>query len=113
MSKKSRRKGHGYEREIAQKLKDLFPEAKRKLEYQASDCTGVDLSNTGRLKIQAKRHKKYTSISKIKEIEEEGIHLLVTKGDREPDIVCLYLDDFIEILKNPNIIYEKDLTPEE
>ena len=104
--KYARTRGHNYEREIANVFNALYPDAKRKLEYQISDCTGVDISNVGPFKIQCKRGKKYAPLSKIKEIQEEGIHLLVTKGDREKSIACLYLDDFIEILKDIGVAYE-------
>lgn len=105
---KSRRKGHGYERELANRFKEegIFPDAERKFEYRESDCTGVDLLNTGKLKIQAKRNKKYAPLSKIEEVEEEGIPVLITKGDYKRDIVALYLDDFIKILKDIGEVYE-------
>lgn len=99
MGKLSRTKGHSYEREIAIRFRDLYPNAKRKLEYQLDECTGVDLEGVGPFLVQCKRLKKYASISKIKEVQGEGIHALVTKGDRERDVVCLYLDDFLKILK--------------
>lgn len=98
--KSSRAKGHGFEREVAKKFRDIFPNACRNLEYQSNNCEGVDLQGTGPLRIQVKRNKTYAPISKIKEIKgEHGIHCLVTKGDREREVICLYLDDFIKILK--------------
>ena len=99
MGLRSRRKGHQFERDIANEFKKLgFKDAKRKLEYQASDCTGVDISNVGNFKIQCKRGKQYAPLSKIKEIKEDGIHLLITKKDNDAPIVCMYFDDFKKIL---------------
>lgn len=103
---KSRRKGHGYEREVARQFRVIFPRAERLLEYQFSQANGVDLQNTGRLAIQCKRHKSYVPVNTINEIKPEGtIKVLVTKGDRIPAMVILSLDDFIEILLDPGIIH--------
>ena len=106
MSKMQRTKGHGYERRIASKLRHIFPAAKRHLEYQAGEANGVDLDNTGRLRIQCKRYAKYAPIAKIKEVQADGIHVLVTRGDRERDVACLYLDDLIAILEDVGVVYE-------
>lgn len=106
--KTSRTKGHSYEREIVKRFKKLFPNARRHLEYQSSEATGDDIAGTGPLRIQCKRGKRYSSIGKIKEIQgDHGIHCLVTKGDREKDIICLYLDDFIAILDDIGVVYEE------
>lgn len=94
----SRNKGHGFERWVADKLKEIFPKARRKLEYHKDDCTGVDLLNTEPYLIQCKAYKTYAPINKIEEIQGEGVRLLITKGDRKKPVVCLYLDDFINIL---------------
>lgn len=110
MGKKSRTKGHGYEREIANKLKPLFPDARRHLEYQTGAAElGIDLINTGNLLIQCKRYKTYVPITKIKEIKEASgkIPVLVTKADRQPDMVVLKLDDFLSILADIGVVYEK------
>lgn len=37
-------------------------------------------------------------MNKIKEIKEDGIHLLVAKTDREDTMVCLYWQDFLKLL---------------
>jgi hypothetical protein len=108
MGKLSRNKGVNYEREIARKFSKLFPKARRQLEYHEDDANGVDIQGTGKLKIQCKRGKKYAPITKIREIQPSGIHLLVTKADRERDIVCLYLDDFLAIIEDIGVIYEKE-----
>ena len=95
-----RRKGHNFERFIANKLKPIFPNAERQLEYQESE--GVDLKNTGKFRIQCKCQKKYVSISNIKEIQsKDGYHCLITqgKGINYPPVAVLYLDDFIELLE--------------
>lgn len=94
-----RNKGLSYERKIARLFREIYPNAKRKLEYQIDECTGVDLEGVGPFLVQCKRLKKYASISKIKEVQGRGIHALVTRGDNERDVICLYLDDFLKIVK--------------
>lgn len=105
---RSRRKGHGFEREIAQKFREFFPRARRKLEYQASEVDGTDLEGTGKLRLQIKRYKGYAPINKIKEVQEKagGIPALVTKADNEPIIICMELNHFFEILRDPTILSE-------
>jgi len=98
--KSSRTKGHSFEREVAQLLRDIFPNAKRKLEYQWQEASGVDLENTGNLKIQCKRSKGPIPISKIKEIREAGVKVLVSKTDRDAIYATLEFCDFIKLLKD-------------
>lgn len=105
--KLSRTKGHAYERAIVIKFKKLFPEAIRQLEYQ--EGLGVDLANTGRLRIQCKRRKNYAPMSCLEEARDgKGIPVLVTKADRKESIVALPLVDFLAILEDPNYIYFED-----
>jgi len=101
MGKLSRNKGHSYEREIAQRFRELYPDARRQLEYHEDDCNGIDIQGVGPFDIQCKRFKKYAPLSCIEEVlpKPDRIPVLITKGDRKDDIVCLYLNDFIEILK--------------
>lgn len=95
--KTSRTKGHSFEREVAIAFREVFPKAARQLEYQ--EGLGVDLANTGNLRIQCKRGKGYAPISKIEEAYGDGIPVLVTKADRKEALVALRLIDFIDILR--------------
>jgi Holliday junction resolvase len=106
--KTSRTKGHSFEREIAKTLKDegIFPDACRQLEYQENQCNGVDLANTGKLRIQCKRMKSSVPISKIEEIKSDGIHCLVSKTDRKPTYITLKFEDFLQIIKDIQTVYE-------
>lgn len=107
--RKSRTKGHGYEREIAKKFREFFPDARRKLEYQAMVIDGTDIEECGPFAIQCKRYKKYVSLSKIEEITAKGkINLLVTKGDHKPDLVAMKLEDFFKILRDIGEAYASD-----
>jgi hypothetical protein len=102
MSKKSRTKGHSFERWVAKKLRGIFPEARRHLEYHSRDANGVDISNTGDFKIQCKRGKRYSSLTAIEEIQlcpiEGGIPVLVTKGDNKQVLVCMPFDAFLDLI---------------
>lgn len=109
----ARRRGHGYERDIANRFKKegLFPEAKRHLESQYQEAMGYDLDNTGKYYFQLKRNKKYAAITKIEEVQldklpKEAVPILITKGDKQRDVVVLYLDDFITLLKKEKAIEE-------
>lgn len=104
MGKLSRTKGHSFERWVANKMKKIFPEARRHLEYQDAEAFGVDIANTGIYKIQCKRGKRYASLSAIEEIQidpiDGGIPLLVTKGDNKEPLVCLPFEHFLHLIKN-------------
>lgn len=98
----ARRRGHSFEREIANKFKEFYPESKRHLEMQMQEAKGFDIEVTD-FYIQCKRNKQWCPLSKIKEIiPTDKKHLLVTKGDREKEIVAMYLDDFLELLRKVN-----------
>lgn len=99
MGKSQRTKGFGYERDVARRLRHIFPDAERLLEYQWSQANGIDLQNTGKFDIQCKRHKKYVPINTIFEIKGKGIPVLVTKADRLPDMAVLPLDALIDLIE--------------
>lgn len=98
----ARRKGHQFEREVAIALRPLFPNARRHLEYQDAEANGVDLVNTPPWAIQCKKHKDYSPISAIREIQcarELGeIPLLVTAGDNLEAMCVMPFDDFLRLL---------------
>lgn len=84
-AKLARRRGHQFERDCAIALRRIFPDAKRHLEYQFQEAAhGIDIDGTGRLKVQCKRGRGYSSINKIFEIKSftrRDIPVLLTKGD--------------------------------
>lgn len=110
VGKRSRTKGHSYERKVADAFRNVgYEKACRKLEYQLADCDGVDLKNTGPFRVQCKRYKDYAPISKIEEIQDPtGIPLLITKGDRKPDMVVMKAQDFFEMLGVLRGVYERE-----
>lgn len=100
--KRSRTKGHSFERWVANELKHIYPEAKRHLENQVQEALGFDLDNTGKLRIQCKRFKRYAPLTAIKEVKTEicgGIPILITKPDREEALACMPFSFFKELLE--------------
>lgn len=99
----SRRKGHSFERKIAQLFRHIFPNAKRQLEYQMDTCQGIDLTNTGNFRIQCKKLKKYAPISAIREIKcnrKKGeVPVLITAGNNLEPVAVLPLAAFIELVE--------------
>jgi len=94
-----RNKGLNFERTIANKLKHIFPKAKRHLETQASEAEkGIDLDCTDPLGIQCKAYKNYAPITKLEEVKY-GVPVLITKGDRKKPVAVMYLDDWIKLLE--------------
>lgn len=108
MSAYQRRKGHDYEREVARQLQRVFPDAKRNVTETQTGGQGVDIVGTGALAVQCKRYKSYAPITKIEEVNAPGkIPVLVTKGDRQRDMVVLPLQDFLAILADVGLVYEE------
>ncbi len=106
-AKGCRAKGHGFEREVAQALRKVFPEARRQLEYHSADAKGVDIMNTGEYLFQCKRNRKYASLSALKEIQicpiEGGTPVLVTKGDGLEPMACLPFSKFLALIRKEAI----------
>lgn len=102
-SKMARTKGHSFEREIAKRLRVVFPEARRHLEYQDQEANGVDLVQTGYYRVQCKRGRKYAALTAIGEVTHDPllgeVAVLVTKGDFGDILVAFSLDEFVRLLK--------------
>jgi hypothetical protein len=91
--KTARRKGHNFEREVANLLKPYYPDAKRQLEYQ--EGLGYDIQGTGNLSIQCKVGKSFKIEKALKEaIQKNKIPVAITKRDREDIVVSMYFKDF-------------------
>lgn len=101
--KHARRKGHSFEREVAIALREVWPKARRHLEYQDSEANGVDIAETGEFKFQCKKLKGYAPVSKIREIQYDEllgeVPVLVTAADGEPALAVLPFTDLIRLLK--------------
>lgn len=100
--KGARAKGLQFEREIANDLGHIFPEAKRQLEYQTSENCGTDIENTGPFQFQCKFHQNYVPVGTIKEIHPKSadhVPVLVTKGNNQEAMAILPWDKFVLILE--------------
>ena len=99
----SRRKGHSFERLVANLLKPLYPNARRHLEFQVGEANGVDISNTGSYKIQCKRLAKYAPVTCIEEVqccEELGdVPVLITAGNEKRAVAVIPLEEFIRLVR--------------
>lgn len=96
------KKGKEFERDIANLLGHIFPEAARYLEYQASRVVGADLDGTDRFLFQLKNHQSYCSIGTIREVHKQNetdIPVLVTKGNRMEAMAVLPFRDFVTLLE--------------
>jgi hypothetical protein len=96
------KKGKQFERDIANAIAHIFPEAQRLLEYQASNVIGVDIEGTYPFLIQCKNHQNYCSVGTINEIRtqrETDIPVLVTKGIRMETMAVLPFNKFINLLE--------------
>lgn len=104
MGRSERTKGHNFEREIANRFKTVFEGARRHLEFQKEEAqAGVDISNTGRYKVQCKRGKRYAPMTAIYEVEidfiEGGCPILVTQADRQPILAVLPFEELLDLIR--------------
>jgi len=101
VGKAQRTKGHSFEREIAIRFRELFPGARRGLQYRdgsdASDVIGtpwwVECKHQKNVSIKA-------SLEQAREACGGKVPLVVSRDDRKPIIASMYFDDFINLLKN-------------
>lgn len=105
----TRQAGKRYEREIANQLKNIFPNIRRNAGTQ-SQSGGVDLENTGCFNIEIKGGKQCV-IKKIDKWREqlrnegkpENYGLLFVRPSREKGYVILEIDDFLELLEKMKV----------
>lgn len=98
-----RRKGISYEREIANVLGEVFgPEnARRGIQYRSgSEVPDVEVPAFW---VETKRGRKTNIRAALKQAREACKEpkwlLAICKDDHEPAIASMYLDDFIDLLK--------------
>lgn len=97
------RKGKQFERDVANLIGHIFPEAKRNLEFQADDAIeSKDIAGTDVYKIQCKNYQNYVNPSIIFDVKlssEEDVPVLVTKGNRLPPMAVIPFGEFIKLLE--------------
>lgn len=104
MANKNRRKGHDFEREIVNRMKDLGFDKAVTSRYASKmmDDMKVDLCNTEPFYIQAKCLGKAPSIRKVlgEMPETENMNVIFWKVPKDNDqYAILHLEDFYEIIE--------------
>jgi hypothetical protein len=100
----SRKKGHAYELDIRDLFKDLgFTDAvSSRSESKNRDDQGVDLCYTAPFNVQAKAVEKLSSIHDIlaRMPRDGNINTVFHKRNRKGTIVCMELNDFVNLIYN-------------
>jgi PHD/YefM family antitoxin component YafN of YafNO toxin-antitoxin module len=104
MSKMQRTKGATYERWCANKLRSVYPHAKRGIGQARSASEVPDVDGTPWW-VECKHQKTLNVQAALVQADEarlacpspHGSPLVIARRDRERDIVALYLDDFIHM----------------
>jgi len=99
----SRTKGHNYERAMAEKLREIWPECAT-TRYKGSawlDRCGVDLVNTSGYNIQLKATERTPPYHDILDYMPRGenTNIVIHKRNNRGSIVAIRLDDFIKLIK--------------
>jgi hypothetical protein len=101
----SRTKGHNFEREVAKQLREIYPDARRGLQYQ--DGTGCpDVVGTP-FHVECKVGKKPNIRAALRQAKNDCkddslVCIAVTREDRKEPTVTLDWTHFLEILKYAN-----------
>lgn len=100
-----RARGHAFEREIANSLKEIFPEARRLLENHKDDARGVDILHTGPYRFQCKRMGSYAKMDAIEEVQCDEmlgeVPVLVAKADKRRTLAVLPYEELLRLLARP------------
>jgi len=115
--KTSRRKGHNFEREIANRFKPIYPNAQRLLEYQQGE--GKDIQGVP-WRIQCKCRTNPNVWEALKEAEESvGIGFPVAvvkrtqiKGRPVKTVAVMDFDDWLELVSSLKTMLENKIKTE-
>lgn len=112
LGRRSRTKGHNYEREVANLFKELWPEARRGYQSRGGTKEAPDVDGTpffieckkgARTNIKAALEQAYVACHKPTEagtvVVDTRFPLAITKDDRRRAMATMYLDDFMELLR--------------
>lgn len=98
-----RARGSAFEREIANALKPIFPEARRLLENHKDDARGVDILHTGDYRFQCKRMARYAKLDCIEEVQCDEmlgeVPVLVAKADHKRVLAVLPFEELLRLLQ--------------
>lgn len=108
MSATQQNKGKRGEREAANLLQRIYPNARRRVVNHAGVEDGVDLDGTGALRVQVKRQARYVPVSTLDEIKDRsGIPVVLTMCDRGEWRVIMRAEDLLRILEDVGVAYEE------
>ena len=100
--KNSRRKGHRFERDVACRLRAVYPEARRGLQYQ--DARACDVEGTP-WRVECKRREQLSLYAEFqralkdgKEMKDERPVILIAKKSGGPITVTLELKTFLALV---------------
>ena len=99
----SRTKGHAFERALVRRFRDAMPgaEIRRGMQYRSGEeVPDVDVPC---FFVEAKRHRRTNVKAALTQAIEAGPKgrwpIAVCKDDRKPALVCMQLDDFLELVE--------------
>lgn len=98
MSVNGRQKGHTYERQLAEKFREYFPDCvTSRMESKAEDDRGGDLCNTGCFRVQAKAVERLSP--QIHEVlarmhKDEKLNVVFHKRNRKGTVVSMNEETF-------------------
>ena len=99
----SRRKGHDFERKVARALRDVYPDARRGLQYR--DARECDVEGTP-WRIECKRSERLNIMAAYRQAVEDGRGdprpvAVISKVSNTPAVVTVSLADFKRMLLIP------------
>jgi hypothetical protein len=102
MGASQRNKGHNFEREVAAELREIFPDARRGLQYQ--DGIGVaDVVNVGPFHVECKRGAKPNPRAALEQAIGDArpgmVPIAVIRDDRAEAFCVLRWDDFKDFIR--------------
>jgi hypothetical protein len=104
MGKSQRTKGHNFERETAVKLREIFPEARRGLQYQDGknppDVVGTPFHIE--CKVGKKPNPRTALEQAITDSDGSLIPVAVIKDDRREPFIVMQWNDFFELVREWN-----------
>lgn len=101
--KRSRTKGHAFERAIVNRLKEYWPHAcTSRAESKNLDDKGVDICYTDPFSVQCKAVEKLSpGVHDILRSmpDDDNYNVVAWKRNNKGTVICMELDDFMEIVQ--------------